>query len=333
MCATCGCGPRAEQRHQRTLDEATLVIRRGELDAARVLAEHAIALTRAEPDPTWNRRFTLLLAEVQTRRHDLSEARRLLSAWPPDDVAQGGLGARRRFLQGWAQMLDGDRNGAVPVLEQARQLAAAAGDGDLGLDIDVVAAITDLQLGRRETGESRLRDVLAAATARGDRYHQAVALLNLGYGQLVQKRYDAALTWLERVTTFEDLRDTTVYADALNNAGICYARLGLFDRAIEAQRRAVESHKGRAPREYEQALGQLGTTYNRANRYREGLPHLREALAVASGAGLAADAGIWAGNLADVSIALGEWDDAEGSTASRSASRPPPARQAPSTTR
>jgi len=209
-------------------------------------------------------------------------------------------------------MLDGDRNGAVEVLEDARHLAATTGDGDLGLDIDTVAGITALQIGLREQGESRLRGVLDAATARGDRYHQVVALLNLGYGQLVQKRYDAALTWLERATTFTDLSDTTAYADALNNSGICYARLGFFDRAIDAQRRAVETHKGRAPREYEQALGQLGTTYNRANQYRDGLPYLREALAVASGAGLSADAGIWAGNLADASIAVGDWDAAEG---------------------
>ena len=51
-------------------------------------------------------------------------------------------------------MLDGDRKGAGVVLEQARHLAADAGDGDLDLDIDVVAGITDLQLGRREEGES-----------------------------------------------------------------------------------------------------------------------------------------------------------------------------------
>ena len=169
---------------------------------------------------------------------------------------------------------------------------------------------------------------------KGDRYHQAVALLNLGYGQIVQKRYDAALIWLERVLTFEELRDHTVYADALNNAGICYSRLGLFDRALAAQRQAVERHKEGPAGEYEQALGQLGTTYLDAGRDREGEAHLLHALQVASEAGLSADAGLWAGNLAAAHVkARQSWTKRSASTTRRSVSRARPVPAAPSTTR
>ena len=309
LIAACGCTQRAELRYRRILDDTTVAMRRGQLDAARTLADQAVALTRSQPDSPWARRFVLLLGEVRLRRHELHEARALLNVELPEGPDFDLLRARRQFLLGFDQLLADDRKAAAETFDRARRLTPA--DADLRLDIDVYAGIAALQLGRSDDGESRLEHVLSTATDTGDRYHQAVALLNLGYGQLVQKRYDAALTRLERVLTFEELRDHTVYADALNNAGICYARLGLFDRALAAQRQAAERHKGGARRLYEQALGQLGTTYNRAGRAREGVGYLREALTVAADAGLTADAGIWAGNLADASIAIGEWNDAE----------------------
>ncbi len=307
--AASGCTQRTEQRYQRILDETSVAMRRGQLDAARTLADQGVAITRSQPDSPWARRFMLLLGEVRLRRHELPEARALLNVEFPEGPDFDLLRTRRQFLLGFDQLLAGDRKAAAETFDRAGRTTPA--DADLRLDIDVYAGIAALQLGRSDDGESRLEHVLSTATDKGDRYHQAVALLNLGYGQLVQKRYDAALTRLERVLTFEELRDHTVYADALNNAGICYARLGLFDRAIGAQLQAAERHKGGARRLYEQALGQLGTTYNRAGRAREGVRYLREALTVASDAGLTADAGIWAGNLADASIAIGEWDDAE----------------------
>ena len=312
LIAACGCTQRAEPRYQRILDETTVAMRRGELDAAATLADQGVALTRSQPDSPWARRFALLLGEVRLRKHELPEARALLDVELPEGAAFDILRARRQFLLGFDQLLAGDRKAAAQTLEQAGSLTPATPAGAaLQLDIDVYAGIAALQLGRSHDGESRLESVLSAATKKGDRYHQAVALLNLGYGQIVQKRYDAALIRLERVLTFEELRDHTVYADALNNAGICYSRLGLFDRALAAQRQAVERHKNGPRRLYEQALGQLGTTYLDAGRDRDGEEHLLHALQVASEAGLSADAGLWAGNLAAAHVKAAELDEAE----------------------
>jgi tetratricopeptide (TPR) repeat protein len=287
-------------------------MRRGELDSARTLADQGIQLTSARSSVEWTWRFKLLQSEVRLRKHELAEARQLLTAEPPAGTEFDFVRARLEFLRGFDRLLEGDRRGANETLERAKKLAPATSQADdLRLDIGVYEGVAQLQLGRWEEGEAGLNEVLRTATAIGDRYHQAAALLDLGYGQLIRKRYDAALTWLERALALTELRDLTVYADALSNAGLCYARLGLFDRAIAAQREAVERHKGGARREYEQALGQLGTTYNRAGRAREGVAYLREALTVASDAGLIGDAGIWAGNLADASMAQHDWDDAE----------------------
>ena len=43
-------------------------------------------------------------------------------------------------------------------------------------------------------------------------------------GYLVRNRYDQALILYERVIGFADLSDTTIYAAALNNAGVCIWR-------------------------------------------------------------------------------------------------------------
>ena len=310
ICA-CAC-THAETDYQKTLDAATLAMRRGELDAALALADRGVALTRTQPDSAWAWRFTLLDAEVRLRRQDLPQGRQRLEAVPPAGAGLDIVRARHAFLRGLSQLFGGDREGAAAAMAQARRLTppTPAAD-DIRLDVDVYDGIIALQLGHYEQGESRLKDVLRAATASGDRYHQIVALLDLGYGQFLRRRYDAALTQFEHVLTYTDLNHMTVYADALNNAGICYARLGLFDRAIAAQREAVERHKGGARRDYEQALGQLGTTYLDAGRDRDALPYLRQALNVASGAGLPADAAIWAGNLAAAHIRSGELDQAE----------------------
>jgi CHAT domain-containing protein len=312
LLGTYGCAKRTDTDYQSKLEAATLAMRRGELDAARTLADQGVALTRAQPASEWSWRFTLLLSEILLRKHELPDAHRLLNVALPEGATFDVLRARRQFLLGYQQLIGGNRKQAAETIERARGFTPGTpAAGDLRLDIDMLDGLIALQLGRREQGESRLNDVLQAATAAGDRYHQAVALLNLGYGQLVQKRYDAALTWLERALAITDQRDTTVYADALTNAGICYSRLGLFDRAVAAQRQAVERHKRGARREYEQALGQLGTTYLDAGNDREGLGHLRQALDVASAGGLSADAALWAGNLAAAHVKLGELDEAE----------------------
>ena len=158
------------------------------------------------------------------------------------------LRARRQLLLGYGQLLKGNRKEAAETFRRARGLTPAtpAAD-DVRFDIDILDGVVALQLGRRDQGESQLKDVLRAATAKGDRYHEASALLNLGYGQLVQKRYDAALTWLERALAFTDQQDTTIYAEVLNNAGLCYARLGQFDRAVTVQRQAVDATRAAPP--------------------------------------------------------------------------------------
>ena len=148
--------------------------------------------------------------------------------------------------------------------------------------------------------------------AAGDRFQQARALNDLGMGSLVRGRWDEALPRFERVLSFQDLDSLSIYAAALSNAGICYSRLGEFDRALATQRRSVTLHTGRGPRaDYAKSLAGLGNTYILQGDSRQALPYLRQALAVAKESNLQADAALWAGNLAGANVDLGDWDEAE----------------------
>ena len=291
--------------------DAVVAMRRGNLAAAETLiAQAADDSTRAPADQAWPARFHLLDIELRLRKHDLEGASRLLSMALPGSPtpAIDALNARLNFLRGWRATLAGGTASleeAIATLQKASQQAAT--DRDTCLDSQQLIGIAQYQLGRYDEGDASLHAVLADAERAGDRYHEATSQLNLGFGLLVRKRYDAALGWFERVLALDDLSGYTVYADALNNAGICHSRLGQFDSAAEAQQRAVALHERGARREYEQALGQLGTTYWRWNKTREGVPYLEKALAVATEAGLTSDAGVWAGNLADAYIDLGDW--------------------------
>ncbi len=182
----------------------------------------------------------------------------------------------------------------------------------LQLEIAELAGQLEMRLGHWSVADSRLQQVAAQAGAAGDRYLQARAMNDLGMGQFVRHRWDEALQWFNRVLSFNDLDQFTVYAAALSNAGSCYARLGEFDQALELQRRAVSVHAGRGPRvDFELALGELGNTFQQKGDARQALPFYRQALAAANESKLTRDAAVWAGNLASASVDLGDWDEAE----------------------
>jgi tetratricopeptide (TPR) repeat protein len=130
---------------------------------------------------------------------------------------------------------------------------------DVSRDANILRGIALQRLGRWDEGDARLTSSVAASKAGGDRFREASATLNLGAGFLFRDRYDEALPFFEAVMSMTDLSSLMVYAIALRNAGVCYARLGDFDRAIAVERRSVEVNENRGPRVYlEQALGVLG---------------------------------------------------------------------------
>jgi len=330
LLAVSACVHPSDRDPRQILESARLAILRGELPHAQALASHGLALTEANTTSRWPWEFRLLSAEVLLAKRELPAALALLEAGIPSDPALDSLRGRQLFLRSRAKLAERQLKEALLLADAA--LASAGDDRSLPLDIGAFQGQVLFQLGRWDDAERRLNEIASRAAEAKDRYHEAFALHQLGTGQLVRNRFDQALALFERVLSFSDLADMTMYSAALNNAGICYSRLGLFERAIAVQRRAIESYERRdAPTEHAQALGTLGNTYlirmpfrpvldpgdpnNLANEQRlgdarAGLSYLQQSVKVASDAHMIPAAAVNAGNLAEAFIELEQWDAA-----------------------
>jgi len=310
------CTNRPPSHPDRIIEAARFALRRGELSEARTLAERGLKRvgTQSQSEGAWTLR--LLRAEILIAQLQLSEALPVLRMPIPAGGRFDPLRARQKYLEARTQMIHGQLGEALHTLDEALLIAPSA--RDLRFDVDVLAGQICLRTRRWADAESRLTAVVTEAGATDDHYHQAQALNNLGMSRVNRNRYDEAILWFERVLAFKDLEPLSLYGAALNNAGMCYSRLGQFDRAVATQRRAVDFH-GRSGRKdfYEQALGELGNTYLQQSNPREALVYLNQALAVATDSALsadakvAADAALWANDLAVAYLDLGDWDKAE----------------------
>jgi tetratricopeptide (TPR) repeat protein len=304
----CGCSRNAERLLPSTFDEARLAARRGELTEARTIAERGLAL--ATPDSEWAWTFRLMRGEILLLLRQPAEVLPLISAPLPDGPAFNPLRARQKYLEALIQRSQNRFADALVTLETAKRLAPDA--REVQFDISWLDGQLRLRLGQWSEAENRLNAFIATAAAAGDRFQQARALNDLGMGGVARGRWDEALGRFQRVLSFEDLESLAVYASALTNAGICYTRLGEFERAVAIQRRSVSLYTGRGTRmDFEHALGQLGTTFLLQGDPRQALPHLHQALEVSNESNLQADAALWAGNLASVNVELGDWDEAD----------------------
>ncbi len=311
LVTTSACARRIEERTARLVDSATAALRRGDLAAAESLVSEGESLTRRQPDGEWAGRFRFLRAETLLTRRDFGAAAKTAeAALPIPPTALPEFRARQQYLLARIEYAQGRLARALTIANAA--MLDAPDGSELKLEIDGFTGQLGLQLGRWAESESRLDAVIAAAAASGYQYVEGMALVSQGMGKFVRNRCDEALPSFERVVAHRDLEGTTVHAKALHNSGMCYARLGEFDRAIEAQRHAVGvlgAHPGSG--DYEQAMGQLGTTLLLQGSTREGLDYIRRAFDAATDAAISADASLWAGNLAKANIDLGQWDEAE----------------------
>src|SRR5262249_14403199 len=261
----------------------------------------------------WTGRFTPLAGEIRLVSRDVAAAGHRLEPLPPRATGFEWIAARHRYLQGQLALIQGKPRDAVMILDDARAMADRASAGDVRLDIGALKGQALMVQRQWEPAETVLNETIADAQKQRDRYHEVVALVNLGAGDLLRDRFDHALQSFERALSFNDLENQLVYAVALTNAGICYQRLGEFDRAIDVQRRAVANHErpGRPRIYYLRALGELGSTYVFRGDPQTGIGYLKRAIDVAKDAGMNDEAARWSSNLANTYIRLRQWDLAD----------------------
>jgi CHAT domain-containing protein len=251
-----------------------------------------------------------LKGDILLSKRNLTEAAQVAQASLPQGPRFRVLRARQKFLSARIDYAHGNLQEALATASDA--LSAADGGDELALTIGQLVGELRLRLGQWSEGEAQLEAVAAGAAASRNRYVEATAVLSSGMGKFVRSRYDEALPLFEHVLSLSGIADTTIYGRALYDAGMCYSRLGQFDKATAIQFRAVTANEGRpASADYEQALGQLGNTYILQGSTREGIAYMQRAFKVANDSKLADDATLWAENLATAYVDLREWDDAE----------------------
>src|SRR5436190_2898169 len=283
------CGGPSDREIQQAFETARQAMRRGAIDEALSSIDRVQPSLDAMPGSLPAHESRLLRAEVLIGKPDLERASTLLHQQLPDTDTLAGLRARDRYVRARLQVARGELADALITADAAQSLAADA-DG-VRVDAGILAGQILFRLGRPDEAGARLKAAAASAEDHDDRYRQVLALNNLGMGAVVRGRFGEALPWFEQVLAFDELAGTSVYATAMNNAGLCYARLGDFERAVATQKRAVALHESRgAAAPLEQALGELGSTYVLIEDLARGVPYLTRALAVAALAGLHADA-------------------------------------------
>ena len=306
--AACSCAG-VDTQVDRILSDAQGELRRGQIDQAQSLVDRGVTLTQSAPNSTAAWRIRLLRAELQIARLSLKDATVDLEAPMPEGREFDALRARQQYLRAQLQLSRGQLKQALSTLSEAS--ANAGTDRELLADIEILGSQARLRLGQWDDAEQRLNTVAKDAAERSDHYREALAINNLGMSRLLRERFDEALQQFETVLARQELEPTRAYALALNNAGICLARLGEFDKALSAQRRSVEIQE-RSGRKTDlmRALGELGTTHHLNDEISQAIPYLQRALAIATESGLSADGWVWASNLAVSHTLLENWDEA-----------------------
>lgn len=288
------------------VDAAQSASRQGDITGALAVVDARLAaLASDNPALTW--RLQLLRAELLVARRDLDAATVAINRPLPTGPELAPARAHQQYLQARLAVERGNLDEGLRLAQAVRQDTNA--DADTRGDIALLLGRLHLMRGNWDQAVEVLTPVLSPS---GDRYRQLQALNNLGYGRLRIGRYDEALNWLERGLALSDFERTQAYATAITNAGICYSRLGLFDRAMNVHKRAIEIQRANGgAMALVQALGSLGNTYVLSGDATAALPYLKEAFDVAQAAHLEQDAALWAGNLSAAHAGLGNWDEAE----------------------
>ncbi len=308
--ATAGCGASIDREAPELVQSAKLALQQGQLPEAEALIARGAALTSGQPDSAWARTFALLRAEVLINQNKLADAAPFLAAALPTGSSFDVLRAMQLYLHARVHVAEGRFAEARDALQHAAALAPTP--GAQRFQIDTLAGQVHMRLGDWATGESVLNAVVTASAGGDNAYLQALALNNLGMGNVVRSQFDRALPQFERILAMTGLKDLVLYAHALHNAGICYARLGQFERALAVQQEAIDLYRRRgSSTDQERSRGQLGTTHLQLGNTAEGLKYLREAFEIANTSNLTDDAALWAGNMASAYTDLGDWAQAQ----------------------
>lgn len=294
--------PQAEDRYHQALE----AFRTGQAEQAETLVDQgrkALAPESLEHARLGMLRGLLLLKQPASPERDLL-LDNLLVEMEASHFSE--IQAGRFLILGRKAWLAGEVHGAEGFFRKADELAEK--DGLHVTQAQVLIFEDDLWYGRRDPDEPGLLRAARYARMGGDVYLETKALTRLGFYRLKQNRFDEAIEVLEQVAEGHPW----LRGDVFTNLGLCYGRLGYYEkgRTYLNQAVAIFERLQRLPR-LQNALGELGNNYYFRGLYREANSYYFKAYQLARDMDDKHSVSLWAGNMADVSIMVGDWGEAD----------------------
>jgi CHAT domain-containing protein len=308
----CGCSLRRGERLDLVFDAARESLHAGELAKSMEEADRGLLLAERNHDTIYQWRFRLLRCEVLVMSRRPEEVMAQLAEPIPPVPAYAPLAARKFMLEAQAQSMLGHPAEAEALLNQAHQVAEAAGAEDVVLDIEIIQGPIVGQRHGSDEAERIMVRALARARAAHSAFSEANVLLNLGVIRMRKHRYDEAAGLFEQASLVSGSGFQVLYSVAQNNLAMCYLSLGEHDRAIRIQLDAIARYESSGAKFYlPDALGAAGESYISKGELPKAIPYLQRALNLATEINRPANAAVWAGNLSGVYIEMGDWRNAE----------------------
>jgi CHAT domain-containing protein len=310
LLAACGArAPRPDYAYQ----SARLQLREGKLREALAEIERTLQQIGARPEPVWRPQLLLLKSEILVTLGKAADAIKILDRDIPPDVGSPEVKVRWRVLRGRAKTGMRDFEAANGLFEEALRLAAETEVPALRAEVHV--ARTSFLIARRDwtLAEASARDALEHAKRSGDAYLEAAAFGNLGTLRLFNARFDEAIPWYEEsIAASEKHGFRRFTAITQHNLGICYKRLGDYDKALQllSQAEGVQAEMGDVVSQ-EKCLGDIGNIHLMRGDPGTAISYYRKALALARQLQAPDDVALWQNNVAEASIERGDLDAAE----------------------
>jgi len=234
---------------ERTYESIRSDALKGNLDLAQQRAKNARENFRFGSD--WPMRFRLLEAEIRTYQGQRQDVISLLSEKSVVYPAVGDLAIKRNLLCGMAYSRLNQPQLADRDVHEARLLSDLSHSK---LNGEVLLAEAEIQRFNKHPIEATTlyKKSLEAAREQRDTFLEASDLLNLGFIELQQERYDEAVSSLNGAANFaKTFQSRPILQVALGNLGVAYFHLGDFEKALYNFNQATEEAR------------ETGATYSR----------------------------------------------------------------------
>lgn len=259
------------------------LMRIGDLDGARKIAEEWIERAGSEGDSTERWRLRFIRARVLDAHGRVEEALSYLESLPPplaDDIESRAV----------LKMYRGAYSGSLGRLRTAHQLLGEA--EVMARDAALLKLQGDVCLSRAfvfflqkdyVSSDGMFRAALDIAGQVDGWYLQGHGLWGIGKNLMIQEHYEEAMLWLEEsLQIFRDAGARLAIAMVWGELAVCHLGLGGDQMALDLLERAAQlEHRAGAIHNYQVSLANIGNVYLHRREYLAAISYYQQALALA----------------------------------------------------